>query len=123
MKVRIAHVSNSSTSSFFAWGFSGSQYSDRTFELDPEVAERFSEFGKLDLKDVKEIVNSMWRETSLKTFKCSGEILYIGLPFDKMKDDETLKEFKQRTLTEIHKIIPGIDSGELIWIEAINENS
>lgn len=80
MKVRIGHVSNSSTSSFCGIGV----WRECDFEKYEELWERF--------KDLDAVVcYSDWDESP------------IGIPFSRMKDNETLAEFKQRAKEQIEK--------------------
>lgn len=83
MKIRSGFVSNSSSTSFALWGIE--------VPSDSDVYEKIRENYKSKLQS----------HTGLDDL--SQDCCYIGLSPEEMKDDETLKEFKERVIQAIVK--------------------
>uniref|UniRef100_A0A6M3Y5S7 Uncharacterized protein n=1 Tax=viral metagenome TaxID=1070528 RepID=A0A6M3Y5S7_9ZZZZ len=80
MKIRIGFVSNSSNTSFCIYG---KYFDDLSNEL-------------------KELIESK----GLELIYGQNEGYYVGRSFTDIKDDETGKEFKERTLKDMKEIFP-----------------
>ena len=90
MKVRKGFVSNSSSSSFCVVG---KQYNEEDYE---------------------KIFNDLDWESPIYGVRITEYDPYtVGLSIDKMKDEETLAEFKKRAYEEIHKIDKDIKLEEI----------
>ena len=97
MKIRSGFVSNSSSSSFCILGV----------EVDSDIYEK-----------VRSVRYSKENPTNLESH---GSIsyegsYYVGFSPDKMKDDETLGQFKERIVTETNKFGLTVQTKSLDWI-------
>ena len=81
MKVRLNYVSNSSSSSFCILG----------------IVVDYNEYGYVDTYDLPDIISN----TGLDNYSCDD--LIIGAPPDRMRDDETLLDFKKRILKQLRQ--------------------
>ena len=81
MQVRLNYVSNSSSSSFCILG----------------IVVNYNEYAYVDTCDFSDITS----HTGLENY--SPNDLIIGAPPDKMRDDETLLDFKKRILKQLHQ--------------------
>jgi hypothetical protein len=99
LKLRTGFVSNSSSSSFLIYGITAS---DR--DLPKEVLPRDSE-GEPDTRaDTYDIWDKFISDNGLDHWHPSYDIThYIGLSWDRVKDDETGKQFKERAEALIEK--------------------
>jgi hypothetical protein len=93
MKIRNGFVSNSSSTSFCLLGLC---------------------LGKNARKKAQEII----KDTQLRMERdCGGgDYIYVGMPPEAMKDEETLKEFKDRILKQICDKDPSFVNTKLEWI-------
>ena len=107
MKVRNGFVSNSSTSSFCIYG--ASINSTKAEEIINRLKIDRDKYKGYDPNDVTETLEGYVSDKSnLDVENPPSEYdygLYIGLSWDKMKDDETLAEFKSRIESEIKEVI------------------
>jgi hypothetical protein len=100
MKVRNGFVSNSSSTSFCAWGV----YID-TQEIESilgaEVDENVDWYDTFN--DIEEAFDTVIDRTKL-FYTIGEESLYIGLEYEDLTDDETGKEFKERAETMLKEV-------------------
>jgi hypothetical protein len=98
MKIRHGFVSNSSSSSFLIYGVCLEDYSAKTAKLVGD------EEGSLDTheiqKKLKEKVAGLGLERHSPPYSDST---YIGVSWDKVKDDETGAQFKARVEDALEK--------------------
>lgn len=101
MKIRNGFVSNSSSSSFLIFGksFDGVNF----LKNNEKVKEMID-----DDEDIYEIMESVFPWSSKKVIEYHmmeyDDTIYVGQSWDKVKDDETGLQFKQRTVDEINNI-------------------
>ena len=106
MKTRTGFVSNSSSSSFLIYG--ACIDSDEAIELTKKLgsAEEVD-----DVYGALELIESLLDDNDVKLeIHCpyDGESgLYIGRSWDKIGDDETGKEFKERVKADVLKLFKG----------------
>lgn len=92
MKIRASFVSNSSSSSFCIVGL----YLDNKSELQ----DRFGVDHLNHIKFPEDIKNK------LETYSPEGEDGWIGISIFYMKEEETLLQFKHRSLAYINSVVP-----------------
>ncbi len=99
MKIRCGFVSNSSSSSFLIYG------------VRIERVQALKVLGKTE-EEAEEISLPEYLET-LSYMTCydpyDGGSLFIGVSWDKVKDDETGKQFKDRIEENLRNKLTGID--------------
>ena len=100
MKIRTSFVSNSSTSSFVVVG---------VVVEESEIPQLFDGFAEdhndlMDAIDAKAYDNKTGLEVNRGLCNYSEDELAIGLPIGKMKDEQTLGEFKSLALEQLRKI-------------------
>lgn len=88
MKIRLGFVSNSSSSSFCAWGI---HFENIKHDDDAD----FIDAMKKEFEDTPVEIIHEWE----------NERLYLGLSYDNLKDDETGRQFKDRAEKEIKKVL------------------
>lgn len=86
MKIRLGFISNSSNTSFCIYG--------RYFDLKDITDEMIIELEELDLEVIGDQNNDGY---------------YIGRSYTLIKDNETGKEFKERTLKDMKIIFPELE--------------
>ncbi len=105
MRLKQDFVTNSSTTCFVAWGVSYNCY-----DFNEENREKMKVlYEKKYNEPIPEDFNSTAIELLLENSNLEYAIFYdgdwigIGMPFTKMKDEETFREFKERVKTELQK--------------------
>jgi hypothetical protein len=122
MKKRLGFVSNSSSSSFVVWGIQLDTCEDKlkekcTEQLFKRLYDEQEEYIKEDL--VEELYD--WTEDDgLVANDDESGYIQIGLYAEKMKDDETLKQYKEKVLQKL--IEKGIKAKyeDIHWIEEVS---
>lgn len=97
MKIRTGFVSNSSSSSFVGWGvsFDNENKFEEAYQNANNVADPFFEDAMSDLEE----------KSGLYIYFTPWEELLVGLPYTKMKLDETKREFHNRIASKIKKYL------------------
>ena len=101
MKIRSSFVSNSSTSSFVLVGVVVEEWKIR------ELFDGISDEDTDDLMDAilgKALDNNTGLDVERGLSNYSEDEIAIGLPIGKMKDEQTLGEFKSLALEQLRKI-------------------
>ena len=117
MKIRNGFVSNSSSSSFLIFGkcFDGVS---KFIKNDTVLEKLGNDFDEEDDVDYYEIMEELigWKEVlEFHINEYDTDSIWVGVSWDKVKDDETGLEFKQRVSNEINKKL-----GTSLRIEDLN---
>jgi hypothetical protein len=116
MKIRQGHVSNSSTSSFFGVGIALDTPKIKEKYLTDDIKEHLETTAYDDIYDTfipwraKEATPEIGKQmvnAGVEYANIDYEDTYIYVSFTKMKEDETLREFKNRVadlLTEVFDV-------------------
>ncbi len=127
MKIRTGFVSNSSSSSFVVWGvtLNNSKLNDMQEEKEKEALKGWKkpenhgsdcQCSKCTPPEVPEIEwYELAEEAGLEYNSEDGK--YVGISPDKMKDEETLAQFKQRIADLITKNFYRVDPKDIEFIE------
>jgi hypothetical protein len=103
MKIRTGFVSNSSTSSFCIHGIGMD-----TWDFTDLLKKRgiLSKDEDIDLWDWYEKNEDMLKEKGLECeIPCDYDTIYIGKSYDKIKDDQTGKEFKNEVENDLKELL------------------
>ena len=109
MKIKTDFVTNSSSSSFVAIG-AWIEPDDLSIDFDKMQEEHFSSWSIEELKNnIGEVIDQLLQGTDLTyATTCYDSNIMIGMPYTKMRDDETLRMFKNRAKTQFEDVL-GID--------------
>lgn len=101
MKIRNGFVSNSSSSSFLIYGALFEDINEDTVENIEETVEKSNSF--LEVERVPE----------------EFDRIFVGLSWDKVRDDETGLEFKNKIENELNRLFPNEPNMKIsTWHEA-----
>lgn len=117
MKVRTGFVSNSSSSSFCAFGVAVGMDEEELTKLGMVFTEddRDSD-GYID--EMGEIIYNAADGCNLKcTYDYDSTMAYVGLEYPDMADDETMGQFKERAKVAVKKMFPNIQDDAFGHIE------
>jgi len=128
MKVRMGFVSNSSSSSFMIMGICMELDEAKEILLEKvmtseKVQKRCDVHCKEDLKPYlkgnrfRSVLNEAFSDDMDVEGSYEDDYVYFGLSVYKMKDDETLREFKERVQKQLEKIGIKSDIKSLDWQE------
>ena len=109
MKIRSGFVSNSSSSSFLMYGTYVDNEKIEEIKQFPSLKKEFED-KDLEKYDIAEILVSLNKDLESETMP-DDEGFYIGISWDKVKDDETGKQFKNRVKEVLEKIIGKCELG------------
>lgn len=114
MKIRQGHVSNSSSTSFCLFGIDiDIQEAIGHFLSNEEVISKPWEV----IEKAEALVRKETKEMDLEVlFNAEGDDVYAGIPPMKMRDEETLSEFKERVVKEIKEIFPDAPTNNVRWM-------
>jgi len=103
MKIRYGFVSNSSTTSFSLFGLSLSEEELQNYKI--------KDFYELETKlsEIKEDVECFSHP------HC--EQIYLGIPWHTIADNETGKEFKDKTIEILKRVFPDISDDKFGLVE------
>ena len=116
MKRKADFITNSSSTSFVCWGLNKELYN---LKKDEKLMERIYDFYTKNSKDKEilsfedfidpdnyEFMECVAELTSLKDYSTGqeGEYFMIGTHPEKMKEDQTLKQFKDEIISSLNKI-------------------
>ena len=99
MRIRVGFVSNSSSSSFCAYGLRIDNFAE------------YNDEGKL-LQDLHKLLEG----TCLDYMTGEDDELYVGRAPSTIGDNETGKEFKQKAKQDILKCFPDVKPKDINWI-------
>jgi len=117
MKIRTGFVSNSSSSSFCAFGVCVEDNRESLEGLGivfkPEDINAEGE-----VMDITEILYNAAGDAGLRCHSdYDGGVTYIGLGYPDMGEDETMGQFKVRVKAELRKILPKLEDAAFEHIE------
>ncbi len=120
MKIKSDFITNSSTTSFVAWGvtMNKSDFRELIEKVKPKGTEDFTEedFEELDMYEFLECVIS---EVSLDgtDFDSYDGSVAIGKKLGRIREDETLLDFKKSICNELSKIGIKKETKDLVYVE------
>jgi hypothetical protein len=128
MKVKLDHVTNSSSTSFVVWGtrdfnLNNKDLLAKIFEVytttDDYNGESFEEFCNYKLWEkcdiIAENIRSIKSDLDISTGP-EGDYPMIGIPPEEMKLDEKLSEFKERIKRDLKNIGIEVDDKNIYFI-------
>lgn len=106
MKLKQDFITNSSTTCFVAWGLSYNCYDftkENTEKMKVLYEKKYNEPMPEEFSSTA--VELLLENTGLEySIFYDGDWVGIGMPFTRMKDEETFREFKERVKEELQKI-------------------
>ena len=103
MKLRQGFVSNSSSTSFCAYGVC----------IDFDEIKRMGTVSISDYDKIQEAMEKVLDQSNLD-YAFGEEYAYIGLPYEDLKDNETGKQFKERAMNNFKGLKKYLDLDPLV---------
>ena len=117
MKIKISHVTNSSSVSFCGWGirFDINQMKEKHPKVIEKIQASNKNLNEFEIRDI--LYGALDKVEGLEVLFNEGDDVILGRPLSSLKDDETLKEFKLDTINKLSESGFEISYEQLKFIE------